>query len=319
MASTREKYARLNGDTDSNSKQLIYPMDLTSDDTYAPFITVFRPNVVKGHSVGYTNALTEPRNRVGDQYGEEVAMQTKAGGNSSLRNKNGFFGSSNKTYVKTDETIILPMPNQINLTYAAQWQSTDIGALGRGLDFINSAKEMDFSTLGNQASDSAKRSLAGAVQSLGVANVKDYLELTTGVSQNAYTEVLFKGMGNRMIPFTYTFTPRSLKEAEVVRSILHRFKYHQAPEFKYEEGNNSYMLHPSTFDISYIDLRTGKHNQWMNRISTCALTNLSINDTPNGEFAALEDGSMAAITVDLIFTELVILSKEMMTDNTNSY
>lgn len=324
MASIEEQYARLRGDTDAKSTQLIYPTDLANEDSYAPQVVVFEPNIINGHKVDYTTPLTKPENQISGVYGTEVAINTAVGGNGSLRGKKGFSdfqdGKTNGTYKKTDEKIILPMPNTFNTTYAAQWQSSDIGALGRGLDFVNSMKDHNWGVMMDQAGEATKRSLAGAIQSLGIANVKDYLELTTGASVNNFTEVLFKGMGNRIIPFTYTFTPRNLREAEVVRAIIHRFKYHQAPEFKFDGGNNSYMLHPSTFDISFIDLaKNGKQNPWAAKVSTCALTNISINGTPNGEYSALTDGALTAVTIDLMFTEMVTLSKEMMTNPEDSF
>jgi len=325
MATTEEQYARLNGETDSRSTQLIYPIDLVNDETYVPHVVVFEPNIISGHAVDYTDKLIKADNQITGVYGSEVAINTEVGGNGSLRRKKGIAdfkdGKTNATYVKSDEKIVLPMPNVLNFNYSAQWQSSDIGALGRGIDFVNSMKDHNWGLMMDQAGEATKRSLAGAVQSLGIANVKDYMELTSGVSVNNYTEVLFKGMGNRMIPFSYTFTPRNLKEAEVIRAIIHRFKYHQAPEFKFDGGNNSYMLHPSTFDISFLDLRkgNGKQNSWLYRVSTCALTNISINGTPNGEYSVLTDGALTAITVDLIFTEMVTLSKEMMRNPEESF
>lgn len=324
MPTTEQQYARLNGDTDAKSTQLIYPIDLANDDTYSPQVVVFEPNVMSGHQVDYSEPLTKPANQINGIYGTEVAINTAVGGNGSLRNKKGFSdfkdGKTNATYKKTDEKIILPMPNAFNLTYAAQWQSSDIGALGRGLDFVNSMKDHNWGVLGEQAGEAWKRSGAGAIQALGLANVKDYLELTSGVSVNNFTEVLFKGIGNRIIPFSYTFTPRNIKEAEVVRAIIHRFKYHMMPEFKFDGNNNSYMLHPSTFDISFIDLANGgKHNEWALKVSTCALTNISLNNTPNGEYSVLTNGAPTAVTVDLIFTEMVTLSKEMMLSPEQSY
>lgn len=328
MASTEEQYKRLNGDTDAKSEQLIYPTDLASDDTYSGQVVVFEPNIISGHRVDYTEPLTKPTNKINGIYGSEVAINTAVGGNGSLRNKKGFTdfkdGKNNATYKKTNESIVLPMSNMSNITYAAQWQSSDVGALGRGLDTISSMKDHNFGVLMKQAGEAFARSAAGATQTLGISNVKDYLELTSGTIQNEYTEVLFKGMGNRIIPFNYTFTPRNLKEAEVVRAIIYRFKFHMMPEFKFEGGNNSYLLHPSTFDISFITLNgsgkdKSKQNEWAFKVSTCALTNLSINGTPNGSYSVLTDGSPTAVTIDLMFTELVTLSKEMMRSPTDQY
>lgn len=336
MATTTEqKYAALKpytkADTDENSAQLIYPIDLVNVQNDHPgHVVVFEPNVIRGlninapyeNSSAYIKSLNKSGSRIDGAYGSEVDMQSKD--TSSIRGKRGFTDTdkakaNNQLYKKSDERIVLPMPLQVNVTYACNWQTTELGALGSAIDMANSVKDMNLNTARKQAMEGAGRTLAGAVQSLGISNTKDYVELTTGTTANSYTELLFKGVNNRMIPFTYTFTPRNDKEARVVRSIIHRLKYHMMPSYKYEGSNNSYLLHPSTFDISFIDLKTGAHNPWMFKISTCALTNISINGTPNGEYVVLENGQYASVVVDMMFTEMIQQSKENMISPTDTY
>lgn len=321
MASTESKYKKMQGDTDVNSSQLIYPIDLATEASYIPHVVIFEPNVLSGSKVQQKTTFSAPSNKIAGSYGTEIAMYSAD--SSSVRAKKGFLGfdksQSNVTYKKSGESIVLPMPAQFIQNYSTNWQSTELGALGRGLDYVNSMKNHDYGTLAGQTGDAIKQSFAGAVQSLGVSNVKDYLELTTGQTVNNFAEVLFKGVANRTLPFLYTFAPRNAKEAAVVQRIIHRFKFHQLPEYKYDGGNNSYLLHPSTFDISFIDLARGGNMQHVGKMSTCALTNLSVNGTPNGEYAALRDkGGFPVCQLELTFTELVTLTKQDMVDPENS-
>lgn len=133
--------------------------------------------------------------------------------------------------------------------------------------------------------------------------------------------MLFKSVNNRFFSFSFTFTPRNKKEAEVVRAIVHRFRWAALPEYAFkQEKNTSYFKAPHTFDINYIDLNNGNsHNKWMTKISTCALTNITVNGTPNGEYAVLEDGAFATCVLELMFTELVVLNKSMLEDIDNSF
>lgn len=321
MASTESKYKKMQGDTDINSTQLVYPIDLATSDSYIPHVVIFEPNLLMGSKVQQKTTLSAPTNKITGSYGNEIAMYASDSG--SIRSKKGFSDfektRSNITYKKSGESIVLPMPPQFVQNYTTTWQSTELGAVGRGLDYINSMKNHDYNTLTGQTGDAIKQAFAGAVQSLGVANVKDYLELTTGQTVNNFAEVLFKGVANRTLPFLYTFAPRSAKEAAIVQRIIHRFKFHQLPEYKYENGNNSYLLHPSTFDISFIDLSKGGNMQHIGKMSTCALTNLSVNGTPNGEYAALKDsGGFPVCQLELSFTELTTLTKADMADPENS-
>ncbi|PCR15495.1 hypothetical protein CQA65_30520, partial [Klebsiella pneumoniae] len=48
---------------------------------------------------------------------------------------------------------------------------------------------------------------------------------------------------------TFKFTPRSQKEAKMVREIIRLFKMHMYPEYKYNKNSSAFYLHPSTFDF----------------------------------------------------------------------
>jgi hypothetical protein len=101
--------------------------------------------------------------------------------------------------------------------------------------------------------------------------------------------------------------PRSRREQESVKAIIDEFKFHRAPEFKYGSQSN-YLLFPSEFDIQFLN-REGE-NPWLFKISTCALTNMNVNYSPEGQYASHEDGSPFATEMTVEFTELEILTKE---------
>jgi hypothetical protein len=99
-------------------------------------------------------------------------------------------------------------------------------------------------------------------------------------------------------------TPRSKKEAQMVRSIIRTFK--QAMSVK---RSQSVLLlkSPHTFRISY--LTSTKDHPYLNRFKECALTNCSVNYTPDNSYMSYDDSdpdgrSMTAYELTLSFNEL---------------
>jgi hypothetical protein len=112
------------------------------------------------------------------------------------------------------------------------------------------------------------------------------------------------------------FYPRSEKEAKEVQSIIQRLRFHQAPEILSGSGGY-FMVPPSEFDIEFH--YNGEENPNISKISTCALTSISVDYAPNG-FRAYEvpgenspilgsTGMPVGIRLNLTFQELEIMTK----------
>jgi hypothetical protein len=145
----------------------------------------------------------------------------------------------------------------------------------------------------------------------GAIKGKELVELGTATIANNYAETLFKGVDNRAFTFSWTLTPRNEKESEAIDNILRVLRFHQLPEFKENVGNgNAFLLYPSSFDIMFwLD---GQPNRYVPRISTCALTGIETNYTPNGSYIRMVNGSPQSYTLTLNFAELSILHKGMV-------
>lgn len=323
---TERKYAKLQ--STRMSKQLVYPDDILNDPGNHGVVIVFEVNRVVGSKTDNkrTNIKGLESNKGGGRvqgaYGNEVAMQTSVG-NGSWRSKDvtakGVIGPG-KIYQKTDESIVLPFTQNFQTTQNIMWNTTNLGALGRAADFVNSMGE-DGREAWDQAKEGAVRAGAGALQGLGVANAKDALEISSGISANPYQEMMFQGVGNRVFPFMWTFVPRNRQEAEMVAAIIHRFRFHSLPELKSSKGelNSAYLIAPSTFDVSFINAKTGERVKSLPMVATCALTNITVNGTPNGEYVIGPDGHFVSCTLELMMTELITLQKESLNDMDNSY
>lgn len=138
----------------------------------------------------------------------------------------------------------------------------------------------------------------------------------TGVVQNPMMEVLYSAPSFREFQFDFMFYPRSEKEAEQVQKIIHRFRFHQAPEID-RQSKGFFFVPPSEFDIKFY--YNGRENPNIQKVSTCVLHGVSVDYAPNG-FAAYEvpgslspslgrSGMPVAIRMTLSFKETEMITK----------
>jgi hypothetical protein len=89
-------------------------------------------------------------------------------------------------------------------------------------------------------------------------------------------------------------------------NIINEFKLHMHPEFK--DSNKFLYIYPSEFDISYYT--NGSENLHLHRHTSCVLTELAINYTPNAAFTTFENGMPTQINVTMNFRELSLMDKD---------
>jgi hypothetical protein len=151
-----------------------------------------------------------------------------------------------------------------------------------------------------------QNSFAGTVQTLSPLNTGALQGVIQNTVVNPYTEVLFNGVQNRTFSFTFKMIPRNLSEQNTLKEIIYQLKFHRAPELKFTEQSN-YWLFPSEFDIQFFN--KVDENPWLFKISTCALTEFSVNYSPEGSFASHAEGAPFAVEMTMSFMELEQLTK----------
>jgi hypothetical protein len=317
MATTREKLNRLKDqEFDSKSTNLMFPSDLLSAGTDGACMTFFINTIRNGKAKMNFKGLSQPKNRLDSPYGEVPVIHNVSRG---LQGSNA--KSFSNTYVRSDHSITLPMPKNLNINIQSRWSSTELGAAAMGIDQIT-----DYSKLmeGGAGGELAKQlglntvgSIAGKLAN-GAIKGRELVELGTATVANNYAETLFKNVDNRSFSWSWTLTPRSEREAESIDNMLRLFRFHMLPEFKENVGNgNAFLLYPSSFDVVF--WQDGQPNPHIPRVATCALTGMDTNYTPNGGYIRMVDGSPASYIMTLNFTELSILHKGMVgEDPTNS-
>jgi hypothetical protein len=284
---TEKEIKKLKGDTQKDA-QLVYPRDLFSTDGGHGHFILFNINTIQG--TRFKSAKRRTENDVESPFSSPIVNQSAAGSISR------YAGTRN---VRSTESIALHMPSSITTNYGVQWGATGLGLAGRMIQAYGNFENITLGDVKNTISEEFKRMLGGAVQALTPINAADAIEFYTGTLSNPFVEVLFKGVGNRDFSVSFKFTPRSSDEMQVARSIVRRFKFHQHPEYKYRAEGSAYFLRPSTFDITFMYIDNdgaAKRNAWLHRLSTCALTNVSVDNTPDGEYNVnRDDNSLPAI------------------------
>jgi hypothetical protein len=228
-------------------------------------------------------------------------------------------------------TITLPMPSGgITDRNSVNWQSGELNPAIEGMaatlnSFLlggaeagaDKAKDQFGAFLGGESNTKLLKALI-ASQTIKSALGQNVLSRQYGVVINPNLELLFDSPSLRDFSFNFKMTPRSKSEAIRVRTIIRYFK--QAMSVK---RSKSVLLlkAPHTFRISY--LTSTQNHPYLNRFKECALTNCSVNYTPDGQYMSYDDSdpngrSMTAYELSLSFQELEPIFDDDYDDGDNS-
>jgi hypothetical protein len=221
-------------------------------------------------------------------------------------------GSTNRQQKRLKSAIALHIPNQLNIRYGVQYSEEDT-ATAVMAPLIGSAalKAIGSFAGGNlaNASNEVKNAAAG-IGALGLAFGPNSgtVSAATGLAFNPRKEQVFKGVDFRTFQIEYQFFPRSSPESKNILNIIKMFKLHMHPEFK--DTNKFLYIYPSEFDITYYS--NGTENTSIHKHTSCVLTEMTVNYTPNSQFTAFADGTPTQINMQLTFRELAQLDKQMV-------
>ena len=217
-------------------------------------------------------------------------------------------------------SIAMYMPQSVQVTYGAQYQDTQIGAItesalnayndlisGRGGDAIGQLKNIS-----TDVADSLQMFLLSSVGVIpGLGGVREVSEMKSGNVIADRLELAFKGINKRNFQYTFKMTPKDRREVDMIRKIVFAFKANMMPEFFGGNRGGRRLLIPNTFDIAY--MYTGNQNLHLHNISTCVLENMNV--TYGGDryrtFEADGEGAQPVeTTITLNFKEIELITRE---------
>ncbi len=259
------------------------------------------------------------------QLNQNVAASQAAG--NAQGNSSTFTANNSQNTTKTKMAICLYMPPNIVTNYGANWNEEDLGFGGNAAQAVGEgwAKMHAGDTTGLFQDLGGSGIVKALFQSLGTNLIQGIDAITslnlTGVASsnlrvafNPHQEVLFRGIRFRVFQFDFQFTPRSEDEAILTDNIIQAFKFYAAPEIN-QGLAGPFFIYPAEFDIQFWS--NGKPNDFLNKISTCALTNITVNYTANGMFTSFKptkspqiNGVTVQTNLSLQFMELELMTKE---------
>lgn len=183
------------------------------------------------------------------------------------------------------------------------------GALGVKADIYSRLLSQAGNTTGGNAQTLIGTALASQVLNMAGFEVspESILARSAGVIPNSNLELLFNSPTLREFRFDYRLSPRSSDEATIVKNIIRSFKQGMAPR-KVNAGSSSgpggyFLATPNVFKLEY-KYDGNKDISGINRFKICALTGFSVNYTPDGQWAAYDEGQPVSYMMSMSFSEL---------------
>ena len=218
--------------------------------------------------------------------------------------------------------ICLPVPQNLQTGYNANYANEDLGALGStaadiaqgkslrditGKEAIDAAAQGALKMAGSEAAPLIAGLLGGAGgfgAALGIGGVVPAVTGALGIAVNPHQALLFQGTQFRTHSFSYKFMPRSREEAETLQKIIKLFKFHMAPELR---NSNHFFEYPEQFDIDF------KHKDVLFDIGTSVLTGFTVDYHGEGtpSYHGLNDDVQpTSFNINMEFQEVTITTKQ---------
>jgi hypothetical protein len=246
---------------------------------------------------------------------------------------------------RVKQQIALYMPENVDVAYATKYNDLAVGAfaelaapvissaiqnLSSGAGVIDQGKTLYDNTV-TAVKAGGKGALADSIQAAVVKSARAFefgsFKEGTNLTQQGLGKVItdkmeffFEGVGRRTFSYTFNFIPTSQPDSTTIFKIIEAFKMGMLPDYSdglFGGGTKSRTLTiPDIFDIKYMHIgQNGQaaENRYLNRVSTCHLTNMSVKYgderyttyTPDAHGAPPQKSS-----ITLQFTEIEIVTKE---------
>jgi hypothetical protein len=233
--------------------------------------------------------------------------------------------------------IVMYMPEDIGASYGANWGGkgfTNTGAdiMREAGAILNSGSAIDSmgTTLQNMGNAMTRgqsliaSGIAGAMNALpgkigGSVDTNDVLGGIGGVILNPNAELLFSGFDLRNFGLSFKMAPRSETEAKTIRDICTTFKRASLPNFGASPGNTianlfkkeggtaeandnrNYIGVPNLCIVEF--MKGGSPHPYLSQFKPCAIKEVNITYTPDGQYTTYRDGSPVATGLQLSFLE----------------
>ena len=237
----------------------------------------------------------------------------------------------------------LPLPNEFQYNYGANWNNTfKLGTMalladdpGRAAKILGTGgllggtagalkKALGDTNSGKNFVAAATGTAKGMKMASNPFNVNsDLLDPTNiaglaGMAPNENAVQFFSKMEFRQFELNFEFASRSKEESKVIQDILKWFKVGMHPGSLDALGSGTgvllgfpdvFVLEPRFVPVKKGEAIASEPHKMMPKTKLCALTGMNVNTTPFGVVTTVHDGTIPLITVTLRFNELTALTK----------
>ena len=201
------------------------------------------------------------------------------------------------------------IPSSLEYKYSANWNKVSFGALGAALGGAGNAIGAAGATALNSLFDTfLKGALDNAPATSGV-DASSILGGAFGVTFNDNTMQTFEKMNVREFSFDYIMAARNKTEEQDIKDIIKFFKMGMHPSSRRSGTNNSLFLeYPYIFRI----VQSGRKDvsQFLPQTKYCALTNVSVNYTPDNVLSLTPNNFVQAVRLSLTFSEMTTMTRQ---------
>lgn len=203
--------------------------------------------------------------------------------------------------VSLGEEITLYIPQSFDNPMTIGWESFE-NTTGSYLDIVQNddAGNMD------KIKSVMSRFMVEGASSLAGGNMENAVSYAMKTAKNPFMSLAFKTVGRRAFEFQFKFTPHSEDESDVISDIIKTFRKAALPV----GCGGALRGYPSEIDIEYI----GMAKPWLNKFKRCVLTDIHVNYTGAGQYAAMRNGFPAETELRLQFMENAILCRDDIDD-----
>lgn len=272
--------------------------------------------IAKRHNDNYQKSQEEFKNK----FQNVITTSGKTGVDSRYQAKGSTIKIKRAPTKRLKTQIAMYMPQQVNVTYGANYTDTEMGALTEeALNAYNNAIggrfRSAFENVLNMDQGIAEQLQKGLLASIGIipgfGGAREAFEAKEGAIISDRLELAFKGINKRNFQYTFKMIPKNEKEADEIRKIVFAFKANMMPEFVGGNRAGRRLVVPNTFDISY--MYVGAENDYLHKISTCVLENMSVSYGGDRykTFEGRADGAPPVeTTMTLAFKEMELITRE---------
>ncbi len=202
--------------------------------------------------------------------------------------------------------VRFPTPVPLTVSYPKTWGTQDFSLMTQFL-----AESYGIISDGYQSGDAT--AIFNSAKSKAALAIKRKIQNMTGATHSAgflnvnQTELLFQGIDFREINLSHTFAPNSEQELTEALKLIAIYKKYSAPK----KAGEYRLQYPALFELDF-SLKDGGH---IFKTKPVALTNITVNYTPQELWNTFKNGHPTMFTMECSFKEVELLTQDDFDEN----